>query len=67
MLLRRAIIGRLFLIYIAAKSMSGYRKSSILLARIIKRVILVEVHYKRSATSSNFKVKFSVDLIIVPL
>jgi len=48
--LRRALVGRLFLIYIAARSTSGYRKSGILLARIIKRVISVEVRYKRSAT-----------------
>jgi len=50
MLLRRALIGRLFLIYIAIRSMSGYRKSSILPARIIKRVILVEVYCECSAT-----------------
>jgi len=50
MLLRRALIGRLFLIYIAIRSTSGHKKSSILLARIIKQVILVEVHYERSTT-----------------
>jgi len=42
--LKRALIGHLFLIYIAARSTSGHRKSGILPARIIKRVILVEVY-----------------------
>jgi len=50
MLLRRALIGCLFLIYIAIRSTLGYRKSGILLVRIIKRVILVEVYYKRSTS-----------------
>jgi hypothetical protein len=35
---------------IAIRSMLGYKKSSILLARIIKWAILVEVRYERSAT-----------------
>jgi len=34
--LRRALIGRLFLIYIAIRSTLGHRKSGILPARIIK-------------------------------
>jgi len=46
----RALVGRLFLIYMAVRSILGHRKSSILPVRIIKRVILVEVCYKRSAT-----------------
>jgi len=49
-MLLKALIGRLFLIYIAISSISGHRKSSILPARIIKRVILVEVRYKRLTT-----------------
>jgi len=47
---RRALIGRLFLMYIATRSTSGHRKSGILPARIIERVILVEVHCERSTT-----------------
>ena len=46
----RALIGRLFLIYIAVKSILGYKKSSILPAKIIKRVILVAVYYKYFTT-----------------
>jgi hypothetical protein len=49
-MLLRALIGRLFLIYIAIRSTSGYKKSGILLARIIKRAISVEVRCERSAT-----------------
>jgi len=48
--LRRALIGRLFLICITIRSALGHRKSGILPARIIERVILVEVRYKRSTT-----------------
>jgi len=50
MLLRKALIGRLFLIYIAIRSILGHRKSGILPVRIIKWVILVEVYYERSTT-----------------
>jgi hypothetical protein len=49
-MLLKALIGRLFLIYIAIRNTLGYRKSGILLVRIIKWVILVEVRYKRSTT-----------------
>jgi len=50
MLLRRALIGRLFLTCIAIRSTLGHRKSGILPARIIKRVILVEVRCECFAT-----------------
>jgi len=50
----RALIGRLFLIYMAARSTLGYRKSGILPVRIIERVILVEVYCERSATPFSF-------------
>ena len=46
----KALIGRLFLIYMAVRSTSGHRKSGILPTRIIERVILVEVRCERSAT-----------------
>jgi len=46
----RALVGYLFLIYIAIRSISGYRKSGILPIRIIKRVILVEVRCERFTT-----------------
>jgi hypothetical protein len=45
-MLLRTLIGRLFLIYIAIRSISGHKKSSILLARIIKWVISIAVYYK---------------------
>jgi len=48
--LRRALVGRLFLMYIAARSTSGHRKSGILPVRIIKWVILVEVRCERFTT-----------------
>jgi len=46
----RALIGRLFLIYMAARSILGYRKSGILPIKIIKWVISVEVRCERSTT-----------------
>jgi len=49
-MLLRALVGRLFLICIAARSILGYRKSGILPTRIIKRVISVEVRCERSTT-----------------
>ena len=46
----RALIGRLFLIYIAVKITLGHKKSGILPARIIKQVISVAVYCERFTT-----------------